>query len=206
MIIPSDFFCYDRKPHVIYKEQKNGKKMIDKLLLTEVFDAIPELRLLPEGAAIVTHTINNPRLNYPGCSNELKEKILNTTKDKVKRPRVVNKKLRFIDLFAGIGGFRQSFEELGCSCVFSSEWDEKAKETYFVNYGEVPFGDIRTIDASAIPDFDILCAGFPCQPFSIAGVSKKRSLGRATGFEDKTQGTLFFDVCRLIKEGSFCVI
>jgi DNA (cytosine-5)-methyltransferase 1 len=165
-----------------------------------VLDAIPELKVMPEGAAIVTHTINCPQLQYPGCSKELKKKILDVTKETSKAPLLTNKKLKFIDLFAGIGGFRQSFEELGCSCVFSSEWDEKAKETYFANYGEVPFGDIRTIDASSIPDFDILCAGFPCQPFSIAGVSKKRSLGRATGFEDKTQGTLFFDVCRLIKE------
>lgn len=85
-------------------------------------------------------------------------------------------------------------------CVFSSEWDKFAKKTYEANYGEVPFGDITKIDEKDIPDHDILCAGFPCQPFSIAGVSKKNSLGRKHGFEDKTQGTLFFDVKRIIEE------
>lgn len=106
----------------------------------------------------------------------------------------------FIDLFAGIGGFRMAFERNGGKCVFSSEWDKKCQETYFANFGTIPYGDITAIDAKDIPDHDILVAGFPCQPFSIAGVSKKNSLGRATGFEDKTQGTLFFDICRIIKE------
>lgn len=108
--------------------------------------------------------------------------------------------LRFIDLFAGIGGIRMGFESAGCCCVFSSEWDEQACKTYQANFGEHPVGDITKIEASDIPEFDILLAGFPCQPFSIAGISKKNSLGRATGFEDKTQGTLFFDVCRILSE------
>lgn len=106
----------------------------------------------------------------------------------------------YADLFAGIGGIRMPFQELGGRCVFSCEWDRFAQKTYRMNYGETPAGDIREIDASNMPDFDILLAGFPCQPFSLAGVSKKRSLGRATGFEDKTQGTLFFDVARVLKE------
>ena len=106
----------------------------------------------------------------------------------------------FIDLFAGIGGMRIAFERNGGHCVFSSEWDKKCQETYFANFGVIPYGDITAINAKDIPDHDILVAGFPCQPFSIAGVSKKNSLGRATGFEDKTQGTLFFDICRIIKE------
>ena len=106
----------------------------------------------------------------------------------------------FIDLFAGIGGMRIAFERNGGHCVFSSEWDKKCQETYFANFGVIPYGDITAINAKDIPDLDILVAGFPCQPFSIAGVSKKNSLGRATGFEDKTQGTLFFDICRIIKE------
>ena len=105
----------------------------------------------------------------------------------------------FIDLFAGIGGMRIAYESVGGHCVFSSEWDKKCQETYFKNFGEIPYGDITKINANDIPDHDILVAGFPCQPFSIAGVSKKNSLGRATGFEDKTQGTLFFDVCRILK-------
>lgn len=106
----------------------------------------------------------------------------------------------FIDLFAGIGGMRIAYENNGGTCVYSSEWDEKAQETYEANFGDRPDGDITKVNAADIPDHDILVAGFPCQPFSIAGVSKKNSLGRATGFEDKTQGTLFFDVCRILKE------
>ena len=110
------------------------------------------------------------------------------------------KKLRFIDLFAGIGGIRLGFEHAGCKCVYSNEWDPYAQKTYAANFGETPEGDITKVDAATIPDHDILTGGFPCQPFSIAGVSKKNSLGRATGFADETQGTLFFDVCRILKE------
>ncbi len=106
----------------------------------------------------------------------------------------------FIDLFAGIGGIRIAFDRAGGRCVYSCEWNKYSQQTYFANFGEQPEGDITQVDASSIPDHDILAAGFPCQPFSIAGVSKKNSLGRATGFEDKTQGTLFFDVCRILKE------
>lgn len=105
----------------------------------------------------------------------------------------------FIDLFAGIGGMRIAFENSGGDCVYSNEWNKYSQQTYFANFGERPDGDITKVDARIIPNHDILVAGFPCQPFSIAGVSKKQSLGRATGFEDKTQGTLFFDVCRIIK-------
>lgn len=106
----------------------------------------------------------------------------------------------FIDLFAGIGGFRLAMQAQGGKCVFSSEWNKYAQKTYLANFGEMPFGDItKEMTKSYIPrNFDVLCAGFPCQPFSIAGVSKKRSLGRETGFKDKTQGTLFFDVADII--------
>ena len=106
----------------------------------------------------------------------------------------------FIDLFAGIGGIRLAFEQVGGKCVYSSEWDKYCQQTYYANFGEKPDGDITKVDAKDIPEHDILVAGFPCQPFSIAGVSKKVSMGRKTGFEDKTQGTLFFDVCRILKE------
>ncbi len=106
----------------------------------------------------------------------------------------------FIDLFAGIGGMRIAFEANGGKCVYSNEWNKYSQQTYFANFGEQSKGDITKVDGRMIPSHDILVAGFPCQPFSIAGVSKKQSLGRATGFEDKTQGTLFFDVCRIIKE------
>lgn len=108
-------------------------------------------------------------------------------------------RFEFIDLFAGIGGMRIAFERAGGKCVYSNEWNKYCQQTYFANFGEQPDGDITKVPADSIPDHDILVAGFPCQPFSIAGVSKKNSLGRATGFEDKTQGTLFFDVCRIMK-------
>lgn len=106
----------------------------------------------------------------------------------------------FIDLFAGMGGFRIAMQKQGGKCVFSSEWNEYAQKTYMANFGEMPFGDITKEETKKyIPDnFDILCAGFPCQPFSIAGISKKNSLGRAHGFLDKAQGTLFFDVADII--------
>ena len=106
----------------------------------------------------------------------------------------------FIDLFAGMGGFRLAMQAQNGKCVFSSEWNKFAQRTYFANFGEVPFGDItKESTKKFIPShFDILCAGFPCQPFSIAGVSKKKSLGRETGFKDKTQGTLFFDVADIL--------
>lgn len=105
----------------------------------------------------------------------------------------------FIDLFAGIGGMRIAFESAGARCVYSNEWNKYSQQTYYANFGVQPDGDITKIEAENIPDHNILVAGFPCQPFSIAGVSKKQSLGRATGFEDKTQGTLFFDICRILK-------
>lgn len=106
----------------------------------------------------------------------------------------------FIDLFAGIGGMRLAFQQAGGKCVYSSEWNKYSQITYKANFGDEPDGDITKVEAKDIPDHDVLVAGFPCQPFSIAGVSKKQSLGRATGFEDKTQGTLFFDVCRILAE------
>lgn len=107
---------------------------------------------------------------------------------------------KFIDLFAGIGGLRLAFETAGAACVYSNEWNKFSQITYKENFGETPDGDITKVNAADIPDHDILVGGFPCQPFSIAGVSKKKSLGRTTGFDDKTQGTLFFDVCRILKE------
>ncbi len=108
-------------------------------------------------------------------------------------------KFKFIDLFAGIGGFRLAFQGLGGKCVFSSEWNHFAQKTYEANFGEVPFGDITKVDENNIPDHDVLIGGFPCQPFSIAGVSKKNALGREHGFKDETQGTLFFDIARIIE-------
>jgi DNA (cytosine-5)-methyltransferase 1 len=107
---------------------------------------------------------------------------------------------RFIDLFCGIGGMRIAFERVGGRCVFSSDWDKHARQTYFANFGETPQGDIREVDAADVPAHDVLIGGFPCQPFSISGVSKKNSLGRPHGFADKTQGTLFFEIARIIDD------
>ncbi|WP_435197975.1 DNA cytosine methyltransferase [Lactobacillus iners] len=98
---------------------------------------------------------------------------------------------KFIDLFAGIGGFRLALESFGAKCVYSNEWDRFAQETYQMNFGDTPEGDITQVDETSIPDHDILCAGFPCQPFSISG--------KQYGFED-SRGTLFFDVARIVKE------
>lgn len=118
------------------------------------------------------------------------EKEFNTKKITFRHKK--NPSFTFIDLFAGIGGFRLAMQTNGGKCVFSSEWDDAAKQTYYENYGEVPFGDITKIDIEKIPDFDILAGGFPCQPFS--------SIGKREGFKHKTQGTLFFYIAEIIKE------
>ncbi len=108
------------------------------------------------------------------------------------------RKLKFIDLFCGIGGFRIAFERAGCECVFSSDWDKFSQQTYAANFGETPYGDIHSVAVADIPKFDILCGGFPCQPFSLAGVSKKNSLGRKHGFADEKQGNLFFSIADIL--------
>lgn len=115
------------------------------------------------------------------------------------RPRAPD--FTFIDLFAGIGGLRRGFESQNGRCVFTSEWDDHARKTYKANFPDSDdiAGDITKIDENSIPDHDVLLAGFPCQPFSLAGVSKKNSLNRAHGFLDETQGTLFFDIVRILK-------
>ena len=105
---------------------------------------------------------------------------------------------QFIDLFAGIGGFRMALQNLGGQCVFTSEWDKFSQQTYEAWWGDKPTGDINEVVPTDIPDHDVLAAGFPCQPFSIAGVSKKNSLGKKHGFECDRQGNLFFKICEII--------
>lgn len=164
--------------------------------------------------AIATHLLDSPKIKpallnqyiyedlceaigvEPSRKNQLHEEdltqsMLRFINDEAPFPSPKKFNFKFIDLFAGIGGFRMAFQSLGGKCVFSSEWDASAKKTYEANYGEYPYGDITQIPEEEIPDHDILCAGFPCQAFSIAG---KRG-----GFND-TRGTLFFDVARIIKE------
>lgn len=135
----------------------------------------------------------------PYISDAIRQRLLNFP-----QPDSAPANFRFIDLFAGIGGMRIAFEKHGGRCVFTSEWDEYARKTYAANFpdleGHVFVGDITKVDERDVPDHDVLLAGFPCQPFSIAGVSKKNALGRPHGFSDKTQGTLFFDVARIIAE------
>lgn len=117
-----------------------------------------------------------------------------------RRPSIQHTDFTFIDLFAGIGGLRKAMESAGGRCVFTSEWDKYAQATYHANFldNRPIAGDICEVNAQDIPEHDVLVAGFPCQPFSIAGVSKKNALGRAHGFLDETQGTLFFDVLRIL--------
>lgn len=164
---------------------------------TEIADEISDLD--PQDTALLTHYFHNYKIGNNNDFFLLKEKSESLMKYMkyediywdVPFPPPVNHKFTFIDLFAGIGGFRISMQNLGGKSVFSSEWDKYSQKTYFNNFGEYPFGDINKIDVKSIPDHDILCAGFPCQAFSIAG--KKR------GFED-TRGTLFFNIASIIKE------
>ncbi len=101
------------------------------------------------------------------------------------------KNYTFIDLFAGIGGIRLGFEQNNMNCIFSSEWDKFARKTYQKNFGELPFGDINMMDLDCIPSHDILCAGFPCQPFSM--------VGKREGFNHTTQGNLFFKILEILE-------
>lgn len=175
--------------------------------------------------AVITHNLHNPDLTqnfskeeakkylkeyleYKYPQTKISEDILNDPLQfglfgdffHIPFPAPTDSRFTFIDLFAGMGGFRLAMQAQGGKCVFSSEWNAFAQKTYLANFGEMPFGDITKEETKKyIPEhFDILCAGFPCQPFSIAGISKKKSLGRETGFRDRTQGTLFFDVADII--------
>lgn len=176
-------------------KQRSTYECFKKLLPKEDFE---------NNAAILSHYIqlqNTDAGNY--YKKLLSEKLPNFDFNKLPQKLEFNKEnsipfpnkntdFTFIDLFAGIGGFRMALQDNGGQCVFSSEWDLSAKQTYFSNYGEVPFGDITQIDPKTIPDFDVLTGGFPCQPFS--------SIGKREGFNHKTQGTLFFYIAEIIKE------
>ena len=146
---------------------------------------------------------------YETGQEETPETIFRKLRSEARKAPVLplrrKEKFRFIDLFAGIGGLRIGFEAIGGRCVFTSEWDRFSQQTYQANFPDGPdhifAGDIRPYgqDPSLVPEHDVLLAGFPCQPFSIAGVSKKNALGRPHGFDDETQGTLFFDIQRIIE-------
>ncbi|MBN2865896.1 MAG: DNA (cytosine-5-)-methyltransferase [Thiotrichales bacterium] len=145
----------------------------------------------------LTRWLSKESAPKPYITNRLEQILL-----PFEKTTALKNNFKFIDLFAGIGGIRQAFEHIGGHCVFTSEWDTYSQKTYQANYNDLHNlnGDITEIDEKDIPDHDVLLAGFPCQPFSLAGVSKKNSMGRAHGFSDETQGTLFFDVARIIAE------
>jgi DNA (cytosine-5)-methyltransferase 1 len=173
-------------------------------------------------AALISHYLStgNKKLKKPAISfavellreilkNDVKNSLTDQTLHRLIQyskdvlfPKPVNPKFTFIDLFAGIGGFRIALQNLQGECVFTSEWDKMAQKTYHTNFGEIPFGDITSENTKRwIPQkFDILCGGFPCQPFSIAGVTKKNALGRKHGFEDEKQGNLFFHIVEIIEK------
>jgi len=166
---------------------------------TEIKKALQESGLERDELAVVSHYLQNFQLGRRNIFSAEAKKILkeigfqidpSELKWNIPFPSPMEPKFTFIDLFAGIGGMRTAFQSLGGKCVFSSEWDAKAQETYFENFGEVPFGDITKIETTQVPRHDVLVAGFPCQAFSIAGARG--------GFND-TRGTLFFDVARLIE-------
>ena len=133
----------------------------------------------------------NYRLKVPSKKNSSKPMPKTSVASSTDKRAYSKREFRFIDLFAGVGGMRLALESVGGTCVFSSEWDIHAQKTYAANFGEVPHGDITKIKTKDIPHFDVLSAGFPCQPFS--------SFGKRAGFKHKTQGTLFFDVLRIIE-------
>lgn len=130
---------------------------------------------------------------------ELQLPLFSTQRNLIDRTLPQSLPFTFIDLFAGIGGFRSALEKLGGRCRFSCEWDKYSQRTYAAWYGDVPHSDIRDLKIADIPNHDILAAGFPCQPFSIAGVSKRQSLGMAHGFKCETQGNLFFQLANIIE-------
>lgn len=189
------------------------KKHINYSKIRESFNINPKRPKLDEGLSYLTHYLQNQEngakkyfevraLEYADSYEIVSEHDFQyrlPIKYDIPFPPPKNPKFKFIDLFAGIGGFRMAFQNLGGKCVFTSEWNKFSQITYEANYGEVPFGDITKISEDNIPNHDILLAGFPCQPFSIAGVSKKKSLGREHGFKDKAQGTLFFDIVRILE-------
>ncbi len=190
------------------------KKVIKYSQIREILDFDSKKPKTDEGFAFLTHYLQNQE---NGAKKYFEKKAIefihstNLVNDSefqyelpidydIPFPPPKKPKFKFIDLFAGIGGFRMAFQNLKGKCVFTSEWDKFSKKTYEANYGEIPFGDITKISAKDIPNHDILLAGFPCQPFSLAGVSKKNSLGKQHGFKDETQGTLFFDIVRILEE------
>lgn len=194
--------------------------------IRQVINCPAEKSEIPNGLAYVTHFLHNANNGVSHYYKEQARNYLLSIKEisdlvndesfnyflpiqwDVPFPAPKNPDFKFIDLFAGIGGFRIAFQKLNGKCVFSSEINESAKQTYEKNFGEWPFGDIKDFTGpqitdeilnKLIADHDVLTGGFPCQPFSLAGVSARNHLGLAHGFKDTKQGNLFFDIARIIE-------
>ena len=160
-----------------------------------------EAGLSPQEAAEKTGYAIRTIYRWENGETSPKKAVLECLKSIINDKNQIEGKFHFIDLFAGIGGLRRGFEGIGGKCVYTSEWDRFCRETYLANYDcdhEIA-GDITKVLVSDIPEHDVLLAGFPCQPFSIAGVSKKNALNKPHGFRCNAQGTLFFDVARIIE-------
>jgi DNA (cytosine-5)-methyltransferase 1 len=168
-------------------------------LLKEVRQYLPQ-KAIAEKLRVAPKTISRWERRTTSCPLYVEPALREILRSFATNTRSADSSFTFIDLFAGIGGIRMGFEAVGGHCVFTSEWNPWAQQTYVANFGrdENLAGDITQQNADEVPDHDVLLAGFPCQPFSIAGVSKKNALGRPHGFECTTQGTLFFDVARII--------
>ena len=168
-------------------------------LLKEVRQFLPQ-KVIAEKLRVAPKTISRWERRTTSCPLYVEPALREILKSFATNRKITETTFTFIDLFAGIGGIRMGFEDAGGECLFTSEWNPWAKQTYIANFGHEDnlVGDITQVNVGEIPDHDVLLAGFPCQPFSIAGVSKKNALGRPHGFECTTQGTLFFDVARII--------
>lgn len=168
-------------------------------LLREVRQLLPQ-KVVAEKLRVAAKTVSRWERRATSCPLYVEPALREILRSFSTNPGNADVSFTFIDLFAGIGGIRMGFEAAGGRCLFTSEWNPWAQQTYIANFGHdrTLVGDITQQSAGDIPDHDVLLAGFPCQPFSIAGVSKKNALGRPHGFECTTQGTLFFDVARII--------
>lgn len=209
-----------QNPMVLLEENPRFLELKSRLTGQLSDDELAEIG--SEVPAMVSHWLQTPTPWIPFCTQKIHERFMEECQndtaylvretdesgqllfdvdwDDIPFPPTEFPEFKFIDLFAGIGGFRIAMQEQGGRCVFSSEWDASAQKTYEANFGEIPYGDIRNISEKDIPDHEVLCAGFPCQPFSLAGVSARNSLNSSHGFACETQGTLFFDIIRIMKE------
>jgi DNA (cytosine-5)-methyltransferase 1 len=200
-----------RKQTSLSTEWNSGKSCYHQLELLSVLPSMTDQLLIRKVPSDLRLWIERERQQHGMSQQEFVLRVLeqaHETRDlplfSIPKPTAApapdRMPFKFIDLFAGVGGFRTALDRIGGQCVFSCEWDRYSQKTYKAWYGDTPHGDIRNVAPADIPDHDILTAGFPCQPFSIAGVSKKLSLGHAHGFKDERQGNLFFYLATIIQQ------